>query len=235
MDFNISLSGLRTALDRQSVTANNLANVATPAFKAQRVAQVNVSSGGSRVASVSANLSQGPLELSEGAFHLAVRGNGWFALESPDGPRYTRAGIFHVDGGGNLTESNGNRLSPNIQVPSDASGMEIMPGGEVFAVLSGGDRVQIGRISLARFPNEQGLSQEGANLVASGPASGDPRYGPPGVDPFGDIAFGYLEGSNVDLASEIVDQIVNRVAAMANIGALKAEKEMSQEIIDLVA
>lgn len=233
MNLAVSLSGLRAALDRQDVTANNIANALTPAYKSQRTAQVNVSSGGTRIASLSANFQQGPLEISDGQFHLAVNGDGFFAVEGTDGIRYTRSGQFSFDAKGNVVTPDGRRLSPNIQLPPDAKGVEISAAGDVYAVMGSGDSVKVGQVRLARFNNPNGLVDEGSNLYSSGPASGEAIYGRSGEGAFGNIAFGFLEGSNVDLSTEIVSQIVNRVAAKANISAIRAEDKMMKEVIDI--
>lgn len=233
MNLAISLSGLRAAVGRQDVTANNLANITTPGFKKARAFQVNVSAGGTRVASIATDFRQGPLEVADGGFHLAVRGEGFFAVDTPQGVRYTRAGIFDADGAGNLVNPEGHALLPQVQVPADANGFEITPSGEIFAVLGSGDKVQIGQIQLARFANPEGLTAEGGNLYAAGAASGGAVAGMPGEGSLGDIAFGYLEGSNVDLSTEIVDQIVNRASFSANIRAVKAQDDMMREIIDI--
>lgn len=228
--FAISASGLRTAFRRQDVVANNLANLTTPGFKSAQVDQVDVAGGGTAIGSISVRLTQGPLELDEGApFALAVNGEGFFQVDTPQGPRYTRAGSFHLDAEGTVVSAEGYPLSPGITVPSGTQSVQVDPQGVVSAVDAQGNVTQLGQISLTRFANPGGLSQEGSSLLAPTAASGDPEGGASGQ-----VVFGALEGSNVDLGSEIVSQIVNRSFARANIAAIRTQDEMLGNVLDIM-
>jgi flagellar hook protein FlgE len=57
--------------------------------------------------------------------------------------------------------------------------------------------------------------------------------GTPGVGAYGEIVAGFLEGSNVELASELTDQIVNKTALGANLASVKAQDRMLGELLDL--
>lgn len=233
-EFSVSVSGIRTAMGRQDVTSNNLANLLTPGFKASRVDQVDIQSGGTRIDSVDVLFNQGPLEISDGQFHMAVQGNGFFQVNTPNGVRYTRAGTFTVDGQGRLVTPSGYPIDPGIQVPSDAVSVAVSPGGAVTAALSNGATQSLGQISLARFNNPAGLNQVGENLYGPGANSGNPLVGTPGTASFGSIAFGSLEGSNVDLAAEMVGTIMNRALLKANVTAVKVQDRMVGDLLDIL-
>jgi flagellar basal-body rod protein FlgG len=232
--FSISSSGLRAAFRRQDVIANNLANLVTPGFRSSRADMVDIPGGGTAVGSISVRLTQGPLEIEEGLpFTLAVHGDGFFRVETPQGPRFTRAGSFHIDRDGRVVTSEGAPLAPEIVIPPDARSVRVGPDGTVSVLTAQGEVQTIGQITLSRFANPQGLIAEGSSLHAAGPASGPPAEGIPGQGPFGQIVFGALEGSNVDLGSEIVSEIVNRAFARANIAALRTQDEMLGTLLDL--
>ena len=234
VDFNISISGIRAALFREDVSANNIANINTPAFKSSRVDQVDIASGGTRIADVNINFSQGPLELADGRFSLAIQGDGFFAVSTPQGMRFTRAGSFNIDANGNVVTAEGYQLSPNIRVSTDARSIMVSPDGTVSATMPDGTVNTVAQIQLARFNNPGGLKLEGSNLTSQSSASGDPIFGNAGDGAFGSLVFGALEGSNVDLAGELVSQIINSAAVKANVGVIKTQNEMLGDILDMV-
>lgn len=217
LGFSISVSGVHAGLRRTDVAANNIANATTPAFKASR-----------DLGSVRVRFSQGPLEPEDGRFSLAIDGEGFFRVQTPEGERYTRAGSFHVDASGKLVTTGGSPLQPSITIPGNAVGITVGPQGQVSAVLPGGQTQSLGSVGLARFANPEGLTAEGGSLFAAGPASGPPLGGASGR-----ILFGAVEGSNVDLADEVVSLIVSRISVEANLAAVKTRDDILGEIIDL--
>jgi flagellar basal-body rod protein FlgG len=231
--FHISRSGLESSLLRLAVNAHNVANVSTPGYRAQRADQVELRGGGARVAGISVNIRPGPLEVGTGGFQLAVLGDGLFRVATPRGDRFLRAGNFHVDAAGQVVTADGYPLQPPIQVPPDAMGFQVGPDGRFTVRTADGQTAEAGQIQLARFPNPQGLVREGDNLAAAGPASGAPAAGLPGTGPFGELLFGALEGSNVDLTHEMVDQVVLRAVAQANLSAIRTQDEMLGTLMDL--
>lgn len=226
--FSVSLAGLRGNIQRLDVSSNNLANLLTPGFKSSRVDQVDISGQGS----VSVNFAQGPLEFTGDKFSLAIQGDGFFQVNTPQGVRYTRAGQFKLDSNGFVVTPDGHKLLPNIQVPADGGEVNISADGTI-SVTNGNNTTQLGRISMSRFNNPNGLVQEGSNLFSAGPNSGNPIEGSPGQSGAGTIAFGVLEQSNVDLSSEMVSMIVSKALAKVNISAIKVKDETLGEIIDI--
>ncbi len=115
-----ALVGRMQALD---LTANNLANANTTGFRAQRehfhsimtamqsndplsqaVGQYGMLSGSD------VDLSQGQIEKTGGELDLAIQGNGFFAMQTPSGVRYTRDGSFHADVSGVMVDQAGNKV-----------------------------------------------------------------------------------------------------------------------------
>src|ERR1700754_3280296 len=124
MPFRLALSGLNAAQTDLTVTANNVANVATTGFKGSRAefadlfaaTQVGVSAtaigNGVKVSSVAQQFSQGNIDFTDNSLDLAISGNGFFVLNDGGGLAYTRAGAFQVDRDGFIVNAQTQRLQP---------------------------------------------------------------------------------------------------------------------------
>jgi flagellar hook-basal body protein len=124
MSFYTSLTGLNSATAQLAVTANNIANVGTSGFKRSRAnfgdifstspLQKSSSQIGQGVAlkQVSQEFSQGNVSTSGNSLDLAITGDGFFPLRSPDGLQniYTRNGSFTLNDQNNVVNSTGQRL-----------------------------------------------------------------------------------------------------------------------------
>ncbi|MBI3098154.1 MAG: flagellar hook basal-body protein [Planctomycetes bacterium] len=234
--FSASVAGAQSAEQTLAVRANNLANAVTPAFRAGSVRQATLpSGGGSRVASVRTNFANGPVEITDGGFDLAVAGEGFFRVSTPRGDRFTRAGNFTLDANRNLVTPNGERLQPPIQLPFEATRFNVTPNGAVSAIQPDGAVQVVGQLELTRFPNPGGLVAEGRNLFAPGPNSGEGVAGTPGAGVFGQVVFGALEGSNTDFIGDVVGQITDRAAFTANLRVIRAKNQMLGSLFDATA
>ena len=122
MTFRIALSGLNAAQSELSVTANNIANANTTGFKESRAqfadlfnsSSVGLSDtqvgGGSRLAGVQQQFTQGNVNFTSNALDMAINGDGFFTLSSDGALSYTRDGSFSVDSDGFLVSKEGSRL-----------------------------------------------------------------------------------------------------------------------------
>jgi flagellar hook protein FlgE len=122
MPFRLALSGLNAAQSDLTVTANNVANVATTGFKSSRAefadlfaaTQVGVSAtaigNGVKVSSVAQQFSQGNIDFTDNSLDLAISGNGFFVVSDGGANSYSRAGAFRVDNAGFVVNSRGQRL-----------------------------------------------------------------------------------------------------------------------------
>lgn len=231
--------------------SNNLANINTVGFKRSQVdfqdlmylkikeagrelaAGINAPSGleigsGVRPASTLKLFTQGEMQNTGRSLDIAVEGDGFLQVTTPGGEvRYTRDGSLRVDANGNLVTSGGNLLEPSISIPSDTRSISIGRDGTV-SVFAGGDNTPsvVGNIQLARFPNPSGLSSEGANLLAETAASGSPTVVTPGNSGAGTIQQGFLERSNVQMVTELVELIQAQRAYEINARAIRAGDEM---------
>jgi flagellar hook protein FlgE len=133
MSFYTSLTGLNSATAQLGVTANNIANVGTTGFKRSRAdfgdifstsplqkSSSNIGQGVS-LKQVSQEFSQGNVTTSGNSLDLAITGDGFFPLRSPDGLQevYTRNGSFMLNDQNNVVNSTGQRL---LAASVDSSG-----------------------------------------------------------------------------------------------------------------
>lgn len=199
-----ALSGVVSAMTRQSVVADNIANASTTGFKQSRTSQDDfelqiMNSLGPEIGQIGTgaiptglklDTSQGPLEVTGVQTDLAVDGDGLFVVKTGGGVAYTRAGDFLLDVTGTLVTQQGYQVL-------DTAGHAIQPG-QPFTVDSDGTITGTGqRIALMGWP-PGGVTRLGENLYSAGgqltPATGSIRQG-------------MLEGSNTDMAMGMTDLI----------------------------
>jgi len=228
-----ALTGLKNASQRLQNSANNVANINTAGFKKSDVNSADIKSGGTRVNDVSKSNTQGALIPTGNPLDLAISGNGFFQVTNPNGgTSFTRSGSFKLDGGGNIVDASGNALVPAVNVPGNNAGISVGANGQISAQVGGQPEV-LGQIQLANFANPSGLSAAGGNLLNESASSGAPIVGGPGEGGRGTVLSGFLEGSNVDITEEIVDQIVAKAAFKANVNVIKANDELLGTILDI--
>ncbi len=216
---NALLIGLsrQTALAREmDVIANNMANVTTNGFKAREARFSEFLMPGARADSFQApdrrlsyvidsgtplDLSTGAIEMTGNPLNAAIKGEGFFAVQTPQGERYTRNGAFELNAQGQLVTSDGHQVlgqSGPITLGPEETNVSISPDGAVLT--NQGER---GRIRMVRFANPRALSNVGANLFAS-QQPGEP-------DTLSRVQGGAIERSNVQAIVEMSRMIdVNR-------------------------
>lgn len=252
--LHTSATGMQAQQTRTDVIANNLANVNTTGFKRSRAhfedllyqtlqgpatlgsrdteqlpaVQVGL---GTRLTSVQRVDSQGSLEQTSRPLDLAIEGEGYFEVQLPNGnTAFTRDGSLQVSDQGVLVTNQGYAIQPPIRVPKEATSVTISETGVVTGngITGAGGTQELGRIELARFANPSGLESMGQNLFSQTTSSGDPIKGLPTENGNGRIAQGYLESSNVEIVTEMVDMITAQRAYEINSKAVKNSEDMAQ-------
>jgi flagellar basal-body rod protein FlgF len=201
----IILSRLGAQMRATQVLANNIANLDTPAFRAERpiFATHLVRSPDDRSAGGTAyNLDRatwrdtqpGPVATTGNPLDVALRSDGFFVLETPRGERYTRAGRFTLNPEGQLTDADGHavldtRGAPLVFSATD-SRIEIQGDGTVRT-----ENGVVGQLRVVRFADPQRLRAEGARLFAADEAPEDVARP--------QVVQGAVEGSNVVAITEI--------------------------------
>jgi flagellar basal-body rod protein FlgG len=254
----ISKTGMEAQQTQLDTISHNLANVSTNGFKrghvvfedliyqnmrqagANSTEQTTLPTGlqigtGVRPVATARTFSQGNLQQSSNPLDIAVRGNGFFPVQMPDGTTgYTRDGSFQVDAQGRLVTNNGYTLQPGVTIPAGAQSVTIGSDGTVSVTLSGQAQPQsIGQLQLVSFVNPAGLDPAGQNLYTETAASGTPNTGTPGQNGLGSLQQGYVETSNVNVVEELVAMIQTQRAYEMNSKAIQTSDQMLQKLSQL--
>lgn len=243
-------------------TANNLANVNTTGFKRSQVdfadllyttlqqAGTSAAAGqttptglqvgsGVRAVGTTKIFSNGPMNQTDNKLDVAIEGDGFLKVLLPSGEqRYTRAGNLKLSQTGQLVTGDGFQLAEGITIPEGTALNQLSIGvdGTVSGVTSQTQNAptDFGRIQLYRFANPAGLSSQGNNLYAATGASGDEVPGTPGQNGLGTLRQGFLEGSNVQVVTELISLISAQRAYEINSRAIRAGDEMLSTSVDII-
>ena len=178
------------------------------------------------------NFAQGNLQQTGGNLDMAVRGNGFFQIQLPDGSTgYTRDGAFQLNSQGQIVTNGGYLVQPGITIPAQAQSVTLGSDGTISVTLPGQAAPQaVGQIQLAGFINPGGLDPKGENLFAESASSGAPAAGAPGSNGLGQVTQGAVETSNVNVVEELVTMIQTQRAYEINSKAVKTSDEMLQKL-----
>jgi len=251
----IAKTGMEAQQTQLDAISHNLANVSTNGFKrshavfedlmyqnlrqsgANTTEQTTLPTGlqlglGTRAVATSRNFSQGSLTQTTNPLDVAVKGNGFFEIQMPDGTTgYTRDGAFQVNATGQLVTNNGYPVQPGITIPALATGVTIGSDGTVSVTLPGQVAPQtVGQLSLASFVNPPGLEPKGQNLFGETASSGAPQAGAPGTNQLGTVQQGFVETSNVNVVEELVAMIQTQRAYELNSKAIQTSDQMLQKL-----
>ena len=256
--FSTAATGMTGQQMLVDVIANNLANVNTTGFKRSQInfqdllyvtlkepgtevaSGINSPSGtefgsGVYAASTVKVFTAGELENTGRPLDIAISGGGFIQVTTPSGDlRYTRDGSLQTNANGELVTTTGYAIEPAISIPTDAASVSIEKDGGVNVMDSSGTQSVVGTLQLARFPNASGLSSEGDNLLSETPASGTPTTGTAGENGFGTILAGFLEKSNVQMVTELVNLINAQRAYEINSRAIRAGDDMLRTASQIV-
>lgn len=207
-----ALSGNLAAMRKLDVIANNLANANTAGFKKDRLAFQSILAGASTAqlspgSSTDAPVMSGEIfytDYSAGAvkntgnpLDLALNGDGFFVVNTPQGRAYTRHGSFTRDSSGKLVTSEGYEVLGGGPIEIRGSLVEIDSEGKVFV-----DGSQVGTLDIVDFPKPYAMDKIGNSLfVPTNPgAAPEPVTTAP-------VHQGFLEDSNVNTVQEMVQMI----------------------------
>ena len=249
--MHVAKTGLNAQQVRMQVIANNLSNVNTTGFKRDRAnfetllyqvirnsgdqtsAETNLNSAfavgtGTRIVNSDKLFSQGNIVSTDNALDISIDGGGFFQVLMPDGRiGYTRNGAFSRNAEGLLTTSSGYVVQPEIQIPLEATQVNISADGIVSVhVPVAVEAEEIGQMQLADFPNRRGLQPIGESFLVETPASGEAVISEPFVGGMGKLVQGALESSNVNVVQELVDMIETQRAYEVNSKAISGVDDM---------
>jgi flagellar basal-body rod protein FlgG len=225
--FYAAKSGLRSYQFSLDVTANNIANVDTAGYQAKtanfadliytRTQGLDVVAGnGSRVSSTSAVVEQGIYQSGD-SLSAIIEGRGYFAVQNPTANAtvptfYMRSGSFK------LADDNG-----TIYLTAPGGGYVLDQGGQRIPVTNGDVTTALTQVALYSFPNPGGLTALGGGLFAPSTASGAAAQ-----DATSRLVQGGLEGSNVDMATEMAHLMTAQRGFQLNAKMLQTIDEIEQ-------
>lgn len=219
--FAVALQGMQQDMVRLNHVGNNIANMLTPGFKREvsiaaplkasfesvlsQTAQADkLYAAASRDPAVSVRLDTRPgsLRATGQSLDVALAGQGYLEVSTPEGLFYTRQGNLRLDDQGRLVTPHGH---PVMGLSGEIRLKQVNPTIEANGTLSergpSGEVVAAGQLKIVRFEDEKALRSIGKGLLA--PAEGVTPLGDYG----GDVKQGYLENSNVNSMQEMVQMI----------------------------
>ncbi len=208
--MNVGMLNAASALEliskMQDAHAENLANAATTGFK-KRLSSAEVFSNALRQASglivpkssESLDFTEGQIRDTGEPLDVAIHGKGFFAIETPEGERYTRAGAFNQTADGFLVDLQGNKVAGEtgpIQLDPARGKATIDQKGQIFQ-----ESESVGTLKIVEFKDAHQLVAESAGLFRA------PRGVAPEKPKDSTVHQASLEASNVDVVDELVQMI----------------------------
>jgi len=228
-----SASGMLPRVLKQEVYANNMANASTPGFKKDDIfleVLTDAVDNSSEIPwqtrmvdGVFVDFSQGPLERTDSNLDLALEGNGFFVVQTDQGPRYTRNGEFSISPQGILVDSNNNPVLSDSG-PLAIDGNDIVVGDDGVVSVDG---TPTGNIKVVDFDQPYNLKKAEGNYLA--PAD-ETVVEKPSTD--ASIKQGYLEKSNVNIIEVMVDMLSSFRAYEAGQKAIRTQDETLDKAVN---
>ncbi len=210
--------GSMQQLIREEVNANNLANAGTIGFKRTRITFTDYLAMGSKI-----DLKDGPIHKTGSPLDLAIVGKGFFAVETPEGTLYTRAGNFSVNNEGTLVNRDGYPvLSSGGSITLPHQNVSVQEDGKIID----GKRV-LGELQVVYFEKPEQLVPVGSTYFKNDPGDNPEQ---PATD--FQILQGSIEESNVNIVSEIVQLIDTLRTFEAQQKSLKYFDQMNGNVIE---
>ncbi|MEO8240675.1 MAG: flagellar hook-basal body complex protein [bacterium] len=225
----VTLSRQSGLLSQMDTIANNIANASTTGFRREGVVfseyikragdapSLSMGFGNTRVV----DQLQGGLTQTGGAFDLAIEGDGFFLIDTPQGQQLTRSGAFTPSPDGTLVTDDGYHVLDGggsaIFVPATAKTVSVALDGTVSA-----DGVPLAQVGLWQLTDPLSLKHEaGTRFTSSGvePAAG------------ARVMQGYLEDSNVDPLQEVASMIAVQRAYELGQSFLDREDDRARNVI----
>jgi flagellar basal-body rod protein FlgF len=211
----LAAGGIRSRMESLDLLANNLANSATSGYKSDRefyslftsdYAEGNALGSKSTLPLVErkwTDFSQGLLQNTSNPLDLALSGSGFFAVNGPSGPLYTRNGAFQVSSSGILTTSDG--YAVRSVTPPGTGTITVDPSTPVTVTPDGDvqqNGVSLGQLELVNFADTTGLAKQGNNYFRNTSTTMTPAAA---TDI--EVRQGQIESSNVNTAGSAVQLV----------------------------
>ena len=201
-------------------------------FLGKKPPQVGTLGLGSAISEIAIDRNQGSFQTTGNPLDLAIGGDGFFAVQTPNGVRYTRDGAFVRSATGQLQTSQGlpvlNRQGQPIVIPGNESHIVVTPEGGIYAGNDADNRQNVGQLMLVSFgPDRRAIVKEGNNLW-------NPREGAQARPATGEVQQGFLERSNSNVIEEMVQLVNNYRMYESNSKALITQDSLLDKAINQV-
>lgn len=212
---------------RMDQIANNMANVDTTGYKKEDITfwEMMFKTADSRprvgkALKVITDQQQGGAKDTGNPLDFSINGEGFFKIQTPDGIRYTRNGNFTLNGQGQLSTADGNLvLGAGGPIVLDNEHVQVSENGQISA-----NGAPIDQLGIVSFADLSGLEKEGANMFrAKGAAAQEQEVLAPKIQQ------GFLEGSNVNIVSEMTEMIDLQRAYQSQQKAIQTSDDIDQQ------
>ena len=248
----INLSGIVSEGKKMDIVTNNLANINTVGYKSEGLVfgdflsqkAISAENAGDKMPLADNqypimlysfnNFSQGALKHTGNRLDLAIQGDGFFAVKTPNGVKYTRNGAFSLNGDEQIVTQEGFPvLGTNgkpIAITERGSDITIAKNGIINILNPQTDENEYaGQIGIVDFKNPELLSRNGGNLFSVNKKSGKPA-----LNDNADIEQGYLEESNVNEIKNMVELIDIDQTRTTMMNVLKSYSQVDSTAINTV-
>ncbi|MCE5333031.1 MAG: flagellar hook basal-body protein [Desulfobacteraceae bacterium] len=253
-----AVTGMDTFGRAISVVADNIANANTTGYKSETAHFGDLVSGymtggalttkaegiGSTLLGTTTDLTTGASVSSGNWSDLMIQGNGYFKVNDAvnTASYYTRDGSFHIDDDGYFVNMNGFQVldinGDPVQIEADPTNpvynsYTVDDHGNIYGI-NGTGKTKIAQVGVTTFTNPEGLIRNGSNLYVAGDTGATGTTAVAGEGWAGTIVTGSLEGSNVDLAKEMVNLILYQSDFVANSKSIDTANQMIQTVTNLI-
>ncbi len=239
-DVNAQVSAsLNSLMSEYNVITHNLANVNTTGYKRlcnkfSRLLEANKnhdvgSSQANSLMKTAFDFSQGNLIRTSRPLDFALLGKGFFVIETPDGPLYTRNGSFHINQSNQVVNSVGHTVAGQngpIIVPPSVSPMQLHVSDDGNVSANG---INIGKLQIVDWQeNEKKLISCGNCCFRTSDKNIEPEPATQVV-----VKQKYKEGSNVEMMEELVDMLMVARLYEANMKLIGSKKDTGNSLMNV--
>jgi flagellar basal body rod protein FlgG len=231
-DATAQISASLNALTKEfDAIAHNLANVSTAGYKRQCnsfTKTLAAQTGGEAASNGTVDFSQGHLIETRRTLDIALYGKGFFVVETPSGPLYTRHGVFRENQNGQIVDSGGRVVAGSngplsIPTTTDVSHVTVSQDGRISA---GG--AVVGQFRVVEFGDDEGQLTPAGLCCFRAPEDVEPRDAEDVV-----VRQGCREASNVKMAEELVSMILVSRMYEANMKLVNVKRDATSSVISV--
>ena len=179
---------------------------------------------GSAVDEIATDHLQGALQTTGNTYDFAISGEGYFVVDTPQGPRYTRDGSFYRSASGQLQNVRGQAVlsaqGRPINIPADATRVNVSGDGRIYV-----GNAEIAQLGFVQFDAPDAVIKQGDNLYR-------PQEGARPTQATGTIEQGLLEMSNTSIVTEMVELINNYRVYEAGSRAVQTQDSLLDKAVN---